>query len=471
MSLPCNLSSERIVVATVLFEPQMLDRVTALEPDHFYDPFHALLWKTIKDFGRQGITCTPQAAESALSSSELFSANRQHFASFNEFVCYYGPELDTEVLIVRDMATRRRLIRIADAARAAAIGAGDGYVNPADLLSRLDDDLEEIRAGASGPLDHHDFCTTGIDALENLGKTSALRIPTGFETLDTRLSGGLSPGQVTVLAADTSVGKSALAICIALNAVSAGITVGYFALEMPRHDITMRGGCFLTYDKSRNDNIRYTEVGAGQLSEGASTRLRRVFEEKTYKRLYIDDRGGLKVSHLSDRYRSWAHEARRSGVERPRLVVVDNLGNLAAERTGDRGDETGRNSKAMLAFAKRHNVAVLLLHHINRESVKDERLPRLHDLRQSGEVEQDANTVLFLHRESHFAKQAMDTAKNHDEWQAASDRWMRTKNGAQIIIAKNRNGPLDNIAMSCDMGSNVFWTPHSNVTPIWERAG
>jgi replicative DNA helicase len=199
-------------------------------------------------------------------------------------------------------------------------------------------------------------------------------------------------------------------------------------------------------------------------------RLRRIFEEQTYKRLYLDDRGGLKVSQLSDRYRSWAHEARKHGVERPRLIVVDNLGNLTPERAGDRTDETGRISKSLLAFAKRHDVALLVLHHLNRESIKDERKPKLHDLRQSGEIEQDATAVLFLYRESHFAKQAMDAAKNHDEWEKASNRWMETRNAAEIIIAKNRNGPLDTVPLACDIASNAFWTPFSNVTPIWERA-
>lgn len=471
MSLPYSLSSEQIVIATVLYEPPMLDRVSTLQPDHFYDPFHALVWRSILDIAQRGLVCTPQAVEAAISGNPLFQQHKAYFEGLDESVSYYGPELDTEAMIVRDMATRRQLIRIADAARLAAVGRGDDYISPADLLSKIDDDLEKVRAGAAGPLEHYDFCSTGIDALENAGRNASLRIPTGFEAIDNRLSGGLTPGAMTILAAGTSVGKSAFSVCVAVNAVTAGHTVGYFALEMPRHDVVMRGGCFLSFDKARNDNIRYTDVGGGQISEAASIRLRRVFEEKTYKRFFLDDRGGLKVSQLSERYRSWAHEARRNGFERPRLVIVDNLGNLSPERAGDRTDETGRISKALLAFAKRHDVALLVLHHLNRDSIKDERLPKLHDLRQSGEIEQDANAVLFLYRESHFAKQAMDAAKNHDEWQAASDRWMATRNAAEIIIAKNRNGPLDKIALACDMPSNAFWTPFSNVTPIWERAG
>jgi replicative DNA helicase len=470
MTLPSSLPSERLVIATVLYEPPMLDRALALTPEHFHDPFHALIWKSILDLSREGKVCTPQFIESTFGSNQLFLQNRPYFLDLHEAVSFYGPEVETEAMVIRDMATRRRLIRIADSARAAAIGAGEGYINPADLLSQMDDDLEEVRAAAGGPADHHDFCSTGLDALDNAGKAAALRIPTGFETVDAKLGGGLSPGSVTILAAGTSVGKSAFSICVALNAVAAGTTVGYFALEMPRHDITMRGGCFLAYSKNKPDNLRYTDISNGQASESAAVRLRRIFEEQTYKRLYLDDRGGLKVSQLSDRYRSWAHEARKNGVERPRLIVVDNLGNLTPERAGDRTDETGRISKSLLAFAKRHDVALLVLHHLNRESIKDERKPKLHDLRQSGEIEQDATAVLFLYRESHFAKQAMDAAKNHDEWEKASNRWMETRNAAEIIIAKNRNGPLDTVPLACDIASNAFWTPFSNVTPIWERA-
>jgi replicative DNA helicase len=467
---PNNRDAEKIVIATVLYDPPMLDRALPLSPAQFYDPFHALLWETIVEANRRGHVCTPQSVEADLTGNVLFSQNRMYFEDMNEAVSFYAPEVETAARVIREMATRRQLIRIADAARAAAIGSGEGYINPADLLSQMDDDLEEVRAAAGGPSDHYDFCSTGLDALENAGKAAALRIPTGFETVDARLGGGLSPGSVTILAAGTSVGKSAFSICVALNAVAAGTTVGYFALEMPRHDITMRGGCFLAYSKNKSDNLRYTDISNGQASESAAVRLRRIFEEQTYKRLYLDDRGGLKVSQLSDRYRSWAHEARKHGVERPRLIVVDNLGNLTPERAGDRTDETGRISKSLLAFAKRHDVALLVLHHLNRESIKDERKPKLHDLRQSGEIEQDATAVLFLYRESHFAKQAMDAAKNHEEWEKASNRWMETRNAAEIIIAKNRNGPLDTVPLACDIASNAFWTPFSNVTPIWERA-
>lgn len=469
MKLPHNLSAERTVIANVLYEPSLFDRAESLTPEQFYDPFHALVWGMILKARRDNATATPEMIEAALTGNELFEQNRNYFIGLSDGEVYFGPEVEMNAQIIRDMATRREIIRIAEAARQAAIGGGEGYLNPSDLLDRLDDEVEEIRSGVHGSLTHHDFNETGVDALDNLGRVSALRIPTGFRDVDQHLGGGLSPGQTTILAAGTSVGKSALSVCIALNAVQAGLTVGYFALEMPRHEIAMRGGCYLAYDKDRQRNLRYNDVSNGVPDDANAIRLRRIFEEESYRRLYLDDRGGLKVSQLTERYRAWCNEARRKGVERPRLVIVDNLGNLTPERAGERTDETGRLSKALLAFAKRHNVALLVLHHLNRESIKDERAPKLHDLRQSGEIEQDANAVLFLYREAHFAKQAMDSAKTPEEYNIAEERWHRTKNGADIIIAKNRNGPLGKVHLACDIASNAFWTPFDNVQAIWER--
>lgn len=469
MTMPHNLSAERTIISNVLYEPSLFDRASTLLPEQFYNPFHALVWEHILKARKDSGTCTAEYVESCLRGNELFEQHRSYFMGMSESEIYFGPEVEMNAQIVRDMATRRQIISIADQARQAAMGGGDGYLNPTELLDGLDDAVEEIRAGVHGTLTHHDFGETGVDAIENLGKVSALRIPTGFRDVDQHLGGGMSPGQTTILAAGTSVGKSALSVCIALNAVQAGITVGYFALEMPRHEISMRGGCYLAYDKERQHNLRYNDISNGVPDDANAVRLRRIFEEETYRRLYLDDRGGLKISQLTERYRAWCNEARRKGVERPRLVIVDNLGNLTPERAGERTDETGRLSKGLLAFAKRHNVALLVLHHLNRESIKDERAPKLHDLRQSGEIEQDANAVLFLYREAHFAKQAMDAAKNADEYEAAQERWHRTKNGADIIIAKNRNGPLGKVHLACDIASNAFWTPFDNVQAIWER--
>ena len=469
MSVPYSHSAEITVIGSVLFDNACWLVCEHLEEQAFYHPLHQTVWAAVRRLARRDMAIDCGTVFEELAGDPVLADHKHTIEAMLDYEVTPF-ECRTQAKVVADTARRRHMIRLADEMRAAAIGNGSGYVEPSEVMDALDSELDALRAGMTGGTSIHDFSETGLEALDGLGKMAALRVPTGFEDIDRQLGGGLSPGQNTILAAATSVGKSALSICIALNAVRAGTTVGYFALEMPRHEIAMRGGCYLSYEKKAARNLRYNDVSSGCQDEQSSIRLRRVFEDTAHRGLFIDDRCGLKISQLSEQYRAWEAVARRRGIDRPRLIVVDNLGNLSAERAGDRTDETGRISKALLAFAKRHDVALLTLHHVNRDSVKDERPPKIHDLRQSGEIEQDANAVMFLHRESHFARQAMDSAQTPDDYERASERWARTKNGADVIFAKNRNGPLGKVHLACDIASNSFWTPHSNVSAIWERA-
>lgn len=470
MSVPYSHTAEITVIGSVLFDNACWTVCEHLQERDFYHPLHQTVWGAVRRLAAKDMAIDCGTVFEELAGSSVLT---DHKATIVDMLDYNVTPMEcrTQAKIVSDTRQRRDMIRVAEEMRAAAIGTGEGYVEPAAVMESIDGQLDGLRSSLVGHGDYHDFSETGLEALDGLGKMAALRVPTGFEAIDAQLGGGLSPGQNTILAAATSVGKSALSICIALNAVRAGVTVGYFALEMPRHEIAMRGGCFLSYDKASNRNPRYNDVSGGCTDEQTAIRLRRVFEDETHRRLFIDDRCGLKVSQLSEQFRAWESVARRRGIDRPKLIIVDNLGNLSPEHRGDRTDETGRVSKALLSFAKRHDVALLTLHHVNRDSVKDERPPKIHDLRQSGEIEQDANAVMFLHRESHFARQAMDSAQTQEEYEKASDRWLRTKNGADVIFAKNRNGPLGKVHLACDIACNTFWTPFSNVTPIWERAG
>jgi replicative DNA helicase len=469
MSTPYSHSAEIAVIGSVLFDNACWQACEHLQERDFYHPLHQTVWAAVRRLMARNMAVDCGTVFEELAGSPVLTDHKHTIEGLLDY-CLTPFECRTQAKVVSDTCRRRDMIRVADEMRAAALGDGEGYVEPSAVMASIDGQLDDLRSAMIGNGDAHDFSETGLEALDGLGKMAARRIRTGFDAIDSQLGGGLSPGQNTILAAATSVGKSALSICIALNAVRSGTTVGYFALEMPRHEIAMRGGCFLSYDKAASRNLRYNDVSAGCDDEQSAIRLRRVFEEETHRRLFLDDRGGLKVSQLSEQYRTWEGVCRRRGIDRPRLIIVDNLGNLTPEHRGDRTDETGRISKALLAFAKRHDVALLTLHHVNRESVKDERPPKIHDLRQSGEIEQDANAVMFLHRESHFARQAMDAAQTPDEYEKASDRWMRTKNGADVIFAKNRNGPLGKVHLACDIACNTFWTPNSNVTPIWERA-
>jgi len=322
----------------------------------------------------------------------------------------------------------------------------------------------------TGDLPHHDFNSAGMESLSLQQMAAGRRVKTGFADLDERI-GGLEEGTVTILAAGTSMGKSTLAICMAVNAMKAGTGVGYFTLEMSRHSMAQRGGAYLLYDNTSNSNIHYADVMNGKAKPSDITRMTRVFEEEAHNRLFLDDRGELTTALMSERLRNWEAMSRRKGLPMPKLIVIDHMGNMRPQKSRrDAFQDVSAVSKEVLAFAKRHSVAVLALNQINRNSVREERRPALHDLRQSGEIEEDAHAVLFLHRDEHYAKKEMDGAKDIDAYNKASERWMASRGHAEIIIAKNRNGPLDTVRLRCDMACNAFYDPQSNVSAIWEAS-
>lgn len=464
-TMPHNLAAEVAVLGSTLFDGRIPDACEALESSHFFSEAYGQLWTAIKEVSARGMAVTPDAVSEAFSGALV-----PDLLAMLDAACM-GHELRTSVKVVMDTWHRRRMITAADELRQAALGDGNGYVEPNDVLALADDTLDCVRKEMTGGFAHHDLTTAGTEALDGRLSKQARRIPTGFVELDERL-GGLEQGTVTILAARTSMGKSALAICLALNAVRSDATVGYFSLEMSRESLAVRGGAYLLHEANASRNLHYTHIANGKASPEEETRMRRVFEDTAYQRLLIDDRPGLSVERMSERFRAWEAECRRRGLPRPSMVVIDHMGNAdPGRKRRDRFEEVSVVSKAILAFAKRHDVAVLALCQLNRNSDKEERRPQIHDLRQSGEIEEDAHAVLMLWREEYYAKRAMDAASDHETYQQAANRWMDCRGRAEVIIVKNRNGPLDTINLRCEVAANAFYDIHNNVQPIWGRAG
>ena len=463
--MPHNLAAEAAVLGSTLFDGRISDDCVGVEPEHFYSESYAQLWAAMQEVSRRGMAVTPDSVSEAFAGALV-----PDMIAMLDHACA-GFELRTSVKVLQDTWHRRRMIAAADELRQAALGTGDGYVEPNDVMAIADSTLDQVRKEMTGGLVHHDLTTAGIEALENQDTKAVRRISTGYAELDERL-GGLEQGTVTVLAARTSMGKSALGVCMAVNAVREGHTVGYFALEMSRESLALRGGAYLLHEAKAQHNLHYTSVANGKASQDDKNRMRRVFEETAYKRLLLDDRPNLSLEHMSERYRAWEAECRRRGMPRPTMVVIDHMGNAdPGRKRRDRFEEVSVVSKAILAFAKRHDVAVLALCQLNRNSDKEERRPQIHDLRQSGEIEEDAHAVLMLWREEYYAKRAMDAASDHETYQQEANRWMNCRGRAEVIIVKNRNGPLDTVSLRCEMAANAFYDIRSNVQPIWDRAG
>jgi len=247
-------------------------------------------------------------------------------------------------------------------------------------------------------------------------------VPTGLADLD-RMTAGLQPEELIILAARPSMGKTALALNIMLNtAVEHGRSAAFFSLEMSRESLGMR--LFSSHGRIPADRLR-----KGQPTEDDWAGLVQAQSELSGVPLHIDDTPGITLSELRSK-------ARRLKAEHDvELIIIDYLQLMGTDtRIDSREQQIAALARGLKGMAKELHVSLLVLSQLNRgaESRKDKR-PLLSDLRESGAIEQDADLVMFIHRDDYYTKEASERP-----------------NIAELDIAKQRNGPTGRIELFFD---------------------
>ena len=244
---------------------------------------------------------------------------------------------------------------------------------------------------------------------------------TGVETkligLD-RILNGLQKSDLIILAARPSMGKTALALNIATNAAKSGATVAIFSLEMSKGQIAERLMSTLSGVNSQN-------MKTGNLTDEEMRSLINAVEEIAGLRLQIDDTPGIGLMEMRSKLRRLTHE---TGLD---LIVIDYLQLMQGARAENRQQEISEISRNLKALAREMDVPILALSQLSRSvEMRADKKPQLSDLRESGSLEQDADIVMFLYRDEYY---------NRDD--------EANKNIAELIIAKNRNGPTTSIGL------------------------
>jgi len=322
--------------------------------------------------------------------------------------------------IVQDKALLRKLITVSNEVQENCYSAGDEAVNIIDDAEQkiflLSENKSRKNFSHIGPVMH--------DTMEKIesfhDKESGITgVPTGFSELDNLLS-GMQNSELLILAARPSMGKTALALNVARHAASKGNVVGLFSLEMASYQLVMRMLC-------SEARVNSHKVRIGQLPENQWQTLSRVAGKLAEEPIYIDDTPGLNIMELRSK-------ARRLKVEQNiSLLIVDYLQLLrGVGRVESRQIEIAMISQALKNLAKELDIPVLALSQLSRavESRGGERRPLLSDLRESGAIEQDADVVLFIYRPAAYGAVEPEL-----------------ENIAEIIIAKQRNGPTGTVEL------------------------
>jgi replicative DNA helicase len=279
-------------------------------------------------------------------------------------------------------------------------------------------------------------------------------IPSGLRDLD-ELTGGLRRGDLAYLGGRPNMGKTAIGISIAINAAKAGHGVLIHSLEMDKDALLMRVASEAAY--SSQTRVRYADAMRGRLNQSQKEAFVRAGLSRAGLPVLIDERSGLSAMQIAMETRKAQVYFERRG-KRLGLVVIDHLTKIRAGKryAGNRNQEVGEVSNTIKDLAKSENVAVLCLAQLNRavEARTENKRPQLADLRESGEIEQDADTVLFAYRDAYYlARQRFDEGSSEEKLRLAELK--RLEHILEISVGKARNGPDGRIELFCDMGSNV----------------
>jgi replicative DNA helicase len=422
---PQNLEAEESVLGAMMISPGAIGAVSEiLDAGDFYRESHAKVYRAALGLYAKGepvdaITLTDELEERGeleavggrvrlheLAALVPASANASHYAR-----------------IVHETATLRGLIR------AGGEIARLGWERPGET-GDLVDQAEQILYDLS-----QQRVTGEWSEIEDLLKESFERItalyesgvdltgtPSGFKDLD-RLTSGFQPGNLIIVAARPSMGKSALALCMAANlGVRHNVPVGLFTLEMSKSEVTQRLMC--SEAKVESQRLRN-----GKLQQDDWPRLTAACDKLAKAPIYVDDTGLLNMMEIRSK-------ARRLKARHPNLglIIVDYLQLLTPSQRRDsdgRVQEVSEMSRSLKILARDLDVPIVALSQLSRavEQRTDKR-PILSDLRESGSIEQDADLVAFVYRDEYY---------NEDSDQQGL---------AEVILAKHRNGPTDSIKLS-----------------------
>ena len=418
--MPSNLDAERSILGAILLDNNALNTaIEALKPDDFFIPQHRSIFIQMMALGeaQHAIDLVTLTEELHRRGELESSGGAPYLASLVDGVPRVS-NVEHYARIVKEKAMLRNLIHATHNIQQHAFDGEDGADTILDNAESSIFALAEDRVKA-GLLPIKDIVRDNFERLEKIfreGK-SVTGISTGYGELDKLLS-GLQPSELIILAGRPSQGKTALALNMAENiAIRGGLPVAVFSLEMSKESLLQRlvasvaqvdAHKFRTGHLSREDWRRMTE-GLGQISSAP---------------LWIDDAGSISVLEIGAKARRLKRDKGLS------LLIVDYLQLITARgRFNSRQEEVASISRGLKGLAKELQIPVLVLSQLTRAPEREERGPQLSDLRESGAIEQDADVVMFIYRPNFFNVNA-----------TPEEREM-----ADILIAKQRNGPTDKV--------------------------
>lgn len=447
---PHNIEAEQAFLGAILYDNDVQDRVGSfLRADHFYDPVHGRIYGEVSRLIENGRLADAIVIKDTMASDaglqELGMA--RYLALLLESASDSVSAVEYARLIA-SLAKRRDIIRIADEMRAAATDA-EPDKDADDLIASVEGELYALanQGAFRSYIDFSESVRQSIEMARAAHKRGGLSgVTSGFKSLDAKL-GGFQATDLIILAGRPGMGKSALATNCAYALAKLSHPVGFFSLEMSAEQISTR----ILSDRA---GIKSEDIRRGKLSRDELVELEEAAQEVAGLPIFIDDRGGQGIGRLCAQARRMA---RRHDLK---AIFVDYL-QLADGEAGpgsNRVQELTRITTALKGLAKDLGIPVIALSQLSRQvEQRENKRPQLSDLRESGSIEQDADVVMFVYREAYYKerdKPADVTSHDYVVWQR---EFQQIETKAEIIIGKQRHGPVGTVHMGFDAAHTRFF--------------
>ncbi len=443
--LPNNIEAEQAVIGSILVSNDIFDEInTIISSINFYDPMHQKIFEAVESLIYKGMLANPITLKNYFEDEKDDLNVPEYLVKITKFSTSVRQAIEYSKIIY-DMFVRRELIKISEQTIDSA-KLNDLDTNGQSIIEsseRLLFDLAEKGSFNSSLVKFDEAMKQTIEMASAAYKNEEgiVGVPTGLKDLDDKL-GGLHQSDLIIIAGRPSMGKTSLATNIAFNAAlklqesGKKSSIAFFSLEMSSEQLSTR----IISEQAR---ISSNDIRRGRISDDQFDKFLETSKNISELPLYIDETPAISIAALSNRAR---RIKRLFGLD---MIVVDYIQLMRGTTFNKDGrvQEISQITQGLKAIAKELSVPVVALSQLSRQvEQRDDHKPQLADLRESGSIEQDADVVMFVYREGYYLqrKEPREATVEHAEWQAKMNEVAHL---AQIIIGKQRHGPIGNVTL------------------------
>jgi replicative DNA helicase len=458
--LPNNVEAEQAVIGSILVSNDIFDEIsTFISSINFYDPMHQKIFEALESLIYKGMLANPITLKNYFEDEQDDLDVPEYLVKITKFSTSVRQAIEYSKIIY-DMFVRRELIKISeqtiDSAKLNELDTNGQTI--IENSERLLFDLAEKGSFNSSLVKFDEAMKQTIEMASAAYKNEEgiVGVPTGLRDLDDKL-GGLHQSDLIIIAGRPSMGKTSLATNIAFNAAQKlqesgkKSSIAFFSLEMSSEQLSTR----IISEQAR---ISSNDIRRGRISDEQFDKFLETSKNISELPLYIDETPAISIAAMSNRAR---RIKRLFGLD---MIVVDYIQLMRGTTYNKDGrvQEISQITQGLKAIAKELGVPVVALSQLSRQvEQRDDHKPQLADLRESGSIEQDADVVMFVYREGYYLsrKEPREATVEHAEWQAKMNEVAHL---AQIIIGKQRHGPIGNITLEFEERFTKFKDIQSN---------